>query len=447
MDRSYSSNLSTLNSLTEVERKFIKANELFKERKYPESETILKIILDENPNHLKSNYLISDLYFRKAQYDKALIHIKKNLSIDAYDSDANFIAGNIYKALNSLYDAKEAYGWASRSTKYKSAALSQISEIYLIEKKYSDAISYAKESLNYNRLNLNALEILSISNRILENNAESKKWIDNILFLDPLNHFARFELYLIDPAESNWKRFSDKVRNEFPEQTYLEIAISYFERNLHEEAKIIFNNLLSSHPLGLAWGAFIDNDIERIKTIDALSIDFVHPFRRESIDILNWANKNYNSWKWKYLLSLNLWAKNREREALELLNDCQNEPNNAAFYASRAFLKNKLKELSAEKDIQLSVEYAKNSSIYVNAIQFLQQENDWAKALEISQKALQLFPNNFNIQLLKAKSLLYLNELDSAIEILSQTNVLPSEVGKESHDIYVSLHLAKALNI
>ena len=326
--------------------------------------------------------------------------------------------------------------------------MSQISEIYLIEKKYSDAISYAKESLNYNRLNLNALEILSISNRILENNSESKKWIDNILFLDPLNHFARFELYLIDPAESNWKRFSDKVRNEFPEQTYLEIAISYFERNLHEEAKIIFNNLLSSHPLGLAWGAFIDKDIERIKTIDALSIDFVHPFRRESIDILNWVNNNYNSWKWKYLLSLNLWAKNREREALELLNDCQNEPNNAAFYASRAFLKNKLKELSAEKDIQLSVEYAKNSlSIYINAIQFLQQENDWGSALEISQKALQLFPNNFNIQLLKAKSLLYLNELDNAIEILSQTNVLPSEVGKESHNIYVSLHLAKALRI
>mgnify|MGYP007000055580 len=48
LDRSYSSNLSTLSSLTKVEKKFIKANELFKERKYPESETILKIILDEN---------------------------------------------------------------------------------------------------------------------------------------------------------------------------------------------------------------------------------------------------------------------------------------------------------------------------------------------------------------------------------------------------------------
>ena len=38
-----------------------------------------------------------------------------------------------------------------------------------------------------------------------------------------------------------------------------------------------------------------------------------------------------------------------------------------------------------------------------------------------------------------------MDELDNAIEILSQTNVLPSEVGKESHNIYVSLHLAKAL--
>ena len=59
----------------------------------------------------------------------------------------------------------------------------------------------------------------------------------------------------------------------------------------------------------------------------------------------------------QYLLSLNLWAKNREREALELLVSSENEPNNAAFYASRAYLKNKLKELSADKDIQLSVKY------------------------------------------------------------------------------------------
>ena len=46
-----------------------------------------------------------------------------------------------------------------------------------------------------------------------------------------------------------------------------------------------------------------------------------------------------------------LMAKNREKEALELLNDCQNEPNNAAFMHPE-LLKNKLKELSAEKDIQ-----------------------------------------------------------------------------------------------
>ena len=138
---------------------------------------------------------------------------------------------------------------------------------------------------------MNALEILSISNRILENNSESKKWIDNILFLDPLNHFARFELYLIDPAESNWKRFTDKVRNEFPEQAYLEIAISYFERNLHEEAKIIFNNLLSSHPLGLAWSTFIENDID-VKMVETKHVSFAVDNKKDLYKVSNFLRKN-----------------------------------------------------------------------------------------------------------------------------------------------------------
>ena len=58
------------------------------------------------------------LYFRKGKYKEGLNAITKILSIDSYNAKANFLAGNIYRALGKYNDAKEAFGWASRSSEY-----------------------------------------------------------------------------------------------------------------------------------------------------------------------------------------------------------------------------------------------------------------------------------------------------------------------------------------
>ena len=448
LDRSYSVDQTVLNALPIEEKKYIKAHEYFKERKYAQSEKVLNLLLIDYKNHLKANYLMADIHYRKGEYNKAINNIKKCLSINAYDADANFLAGNIYKELGRATDAKEAYGWASRSAKYKSSALGQIANIYLAEKKYKLAIQYAKESTDYNKYNLNAIEVIIISNRLLKNNVESKKWIDNLLWIDPLNHFARFELYLIDPATSNWGRFTEKIRNEFPEQTYLELAISYYNRKLFNESKNILSNTLADHPLGLSWLAFINSDDSILDKANALPANFVHPFRMESIKMLEWAQQKNDFWKWKYYLALNYWAKQRINDAYILMQSVKNIPKFAPFYASRAHIKTITNDNSSISDIEQSINYGKKSwPILINAIKYYQKNNNWKEAKSVSQNAIESFPNNFNLELLHVKSLLFLNELDAGINILDKIQVLPSEIGRESHELYLSLHLAKALEL
>jgi hypothetical protein len=41
------------------------------------------------------------------------------------------------------------------------------------------------------------------------------------LRLEPLNHLAHYELYLLEPSNKNLKAFKSLIKNEFPEESYL----------------------------------------------------------------------------------------------------------------------------------------------------------------------------------------------------------------------------------
>ncbi|GIT57514.1 MAG: hypothetical protein Ct9H300mP18_09430 [Candidatus Neomarinimicrobiota bacterium] len=150
---------------------------------------------------------MADLYYRNGRYTDGVNSIRKNLQMNAYDAESNFLAGNLYRALNQTTNAKEAYGWAARSMQYRSSAFAQIAEIYLIEKKWKMAIEYGNKSLNFNRHNFNAHQVLIIANRKAGQVTESKKYIKRLLNIDPLNHFANLESYYLNPINKYWDEY------------------------------------------------------------------------------------------------------------------------------------------------------------------------------------------------------------------------------------------------
>lgn len=446
LDRSYETDSFVINAMTSLDRETLQGNEYLKERKYDEAEDLFTSVLKKDPHHLDANKGMADLYYRKGMIREGLSAIRKNLAVNSYDAKANFIAGNLYRANGKWHDAREAFGWAVRSMAFRSSGFAQMAEIYLIKKQWSKTIHYAKQALDFNRFNMNALQVLAIANRKLGQSAEAKKWIDHLLRIDPLHHFAYLEMQFMDPSDKNSDRFHGSIKNEFPEQTYLELAISYFNRGLKEEALETLKR--QTHSMAVLWTAFLANDPLLLNKVTSRSPAYVHPFRRESIDVLKWAEMQNDHWVFKYLLGLNLWAKNRDAEAISLMDEVGSIPDFGPFYATRAALRNASKREGVGADLDRSLMLSlENWPVHLNAINYHQLNGNWSKALALSSKAMDQFPDNFDIDIMHARSLLYNGQLDECIKVLKGTKVLPSEMARESRQLYEWVHLAKAIKL
>ena len=452
LERPFTLDESAISNMSESDQEYFKGYELLKERFYQEAKDIFEKILLKEPYHLDTRKAMAELYYRSGQYQKGIEAINPNLQLNTYDPESNFIAGNLYRALGNYLNAKESFGWSARSMSYRSAAYLEMAEIYLYEKKFDLAIEYAQKSLMFNQDNMNARQVMVMAYRLSNDYVQAQKEIASLLLIDPLHHFANLELYFLKPTDRNWNRYASLIQNEFENQTHLEHAISYFNRGSNTDAEKLLQRLNSSvglDPISNIWLAFIVKDFQMLANILANPVDFNHPFRRETIQALEWAATNSSYWKLKYYLGLNYWAKDRNEEALDLFNSLNYTPDSMPFYISRAKLNDLYgKRGGVEKDLEKSISYAQDSWIaHLYVVQYYQENEMWKKAGSVSEKAYLKFSDNFNVHVLHAKSLLYLGMFDECINILNNTIVLPSELGKESRQIYEWALLEKSIQL
>ena len=196
------------------------------------------------------------------------------------------------------------------------------------------------------------------------------------------------------------------------------------------------------------WTSYLTNNFSGLEPISSESSDFVFPYRRESIQALEWASQNNDQWEWTYYLALNYWAKDRDVEALKLMNDLETIPDHGPFYSARAYLRNKYEKEGIVEDLDRSILYDRDSwPIQLNAVKYYQDKDLWERALDLSEKANSQFPNNFNIEVMHAKSLLNLGRYDDCIDILKVTKVLPSEMARESRQLYEWAYIGKSIEL
>ena len=182
--------------------------------------------------HVRALTRAAAIYYRRAEYAKALEYARRALDFVMYDADANYFYGLISRRLGDFADAKETLGWAARSMKYRSAAYCQLAEIYLMEGNFERAQIYSQRSLDYDAHNVKTLQVLSTVYRRMGKPEQARATLARILEIDPLSHFARFETYLLQPDASTLASFRSMIRNEMPHETYLEIASYYVNLGL-----------------------------------------------------------------------------------------------------------------------------------------------------------------------------------------------------------------------
>ena len=237
--------------------------------------------------------------------------------------------------------------------------------------------------------------------------------------------------------------------NEFPSESLLGLALQYLNLGLEKEALILLDQD-QENTKNMLWKAFLLRNTDTSKSKSLLEIiakntvDFVSPYRRETLTVLEWAIQQSENWKFKYYLAQNYLAVGQIEKGKSLLKALDNEPDSAVFYRFRAKMTGD-NSATGSQDLSKALEMQpKDWKVWEENIQFYLKNTDYDKAYELSKKAYSKFPKNYNIGLAHAKALLNTNRFENVLTILGDIQVLPYEHASESREIYERAHLAVA---
>ncbi|MGK2862735.1 MAG: DUF5107 domain-containing protein [Chitinophagaceae bacterium] len=420
-----------------VQRLYVKALEKF--------DSCLK----KDPNYLPALSEMAALMLRKMEYAGALVYASKALSINTYDAAANYYYGLANMQLGDSTNAKDGFDIASLSMEYRSAAYIELSKIYFKEHDYAKALDYAQKSIDFNRYNLEAYQLMAIIYRLQKNKTKGEEALDKILSFDPLNHFVRFEKYIWSNSEEAKQQFLSGIRNELPHETFMELAVWYQQSGLDGLAFQVLS-LAPETPEGLYWMAFLKRNTKEAETYlqkaDKASPFLSFPFRAETSPVLEWAIQKDSGWKPKYYLGLINWHLNNLSKARSLFKECGNQPDFAPFYAGRANLADDNEEDQKLSDLLHAIQLDKQQWRYYKILtELYNQQNKFDLALATVEPYYRNHPDDYIMGMLYAKTLLLNKKFKESDAVLSKLNIIPFEGATEGHELYREGKLMQAI--
>jgi tetratricopeptide (TPR) repeat protein len=457
-----------------VQGLYLKALEFSRQREYSQSRDFYRQCLVKDPHYLPALSGLAEEYIRILKPKLAEELLDLALSYDTYDPKANYLLGIVKKGegskkaeevkkgegvkrIKELYEAKEAFGLAAKSMEYRSASYTGLAEIALMEKNLDGAFKYSRLAQDYNRYDIKAIQLEIIACRLAGKPTQASELIKNLTSIDPLNHFAAFEQYLGQPSQENLAAFKTLIRNEFPEQTYLELAIFYHNLDLIKEAIVLLNQAPDQVEVQY-WRNYLQaesqqssltvtNPVPSLDLITSSPSKLIFPYRPETLRVLEWAESVKPSWKNRYYIGLIRLSVDDSMKAKELFKSCRYEPSESHFYLTRAKLFEGMEEELVLRDLNKAVELQPDDWRCWNALgNYFARNRGWSQYLEVTRKANSKIPGHMILQFDLAKAELYNHNYDQACDILNQLILLPAEGAREGHEIYRSALVLRAVD-
>ncbi len=430
-----------------AEALFLQARGLERERRLSEALDRYLAAVAEEPLHVRALARAAELTTRRGEPAKALELAGRALAVSMYDPEANFVYAVAARRLGRLVDAKETLGWAARSPQFEAVARVQMAEIALVEKDAPAAIDLAVKALVADDLNVNALEVLAVANRLAGRKADADRVLGWLLEVDPLDHLARFEKYLRSRKPEDLEACRALIRNELPHETWLEMAAFYHRLGLDADAVEALKaappqaTVLYTLAYLLRESAPADS-AACLGKASAASPLLVFPFREEEVPVFSWAlAARPADWKPKYYLALVLWGKGRLEEAGDLL-EMVEAADFAPFYIARAAFFEKTDPERAAGDYRKAVEL---DGTFWRARQaltgFFLRQGRADEALAAARQAAAAFPAEVPLQVDLAEALLAAGDPHEAATVLDAVAALPYEGASNIHGLYVRAHV------
>jgi hypothetical protein len=422
---------------------FVQGKEAMDQKMYPLAEEKLKASLDKDHNFFPALVKMAELKYRNMLYAQALELAKKALGIDTHDGSANYFYGLINSRLGHIIDAKDGFDIATLSSEYRSAAYTELSRLYLKERNFEKALSYAKRAIDYNRFNIDALQLQTVILRYQNDLSGEANVLENILSLDPLNHFARFEKYLLKPDEETKVQFISLIRNELPQETFMELAVWYYNAGSIPDAEKVLS-LSPETPEVAYWRSYLHKDKVECNNINPA---FSFPFRSETASVLEQLLDKQDDWLLKYHLALIYRDRNRTDECNKLFISCGDSPDFAPFYASRASLLKGADDARCEADLKKALALDNQWRYHMLLATHYNNHQQYDKALILTEAFYNKQPKNFIMSMLHAKTLLLNRKYEAAERILAGMNIIPYEGATDGHELYREAKLMQAAQL
>lgn len=405
-----------------------------RQRSYEAAKDYLNRCIKKDPDFIPAYTALAEINYKQLDYNTAERNLLKVISFDTYDPDANFLYGTILEGRGEYYKAKAAYGLASRSTEFKSAALQQLATIALKEKKYDEAWEYISLAVSINGIDHNTFRLAALASRLRNDNAGYAEFLNKLSALDPLDHFTRFEKYLISHDPLKLQAFREGINTELKHETYIELALWYKNAGCIDEAVSL---LLAApeHPLvHYLLSYFFHEKSDEISSEANLekaltgNPEFVFPYREEYLPVLEWADNQKDHWKTKYFLSILLWTRDQAEKAREYLTACADQPDIYSFYLTRGNFFRSAGGGNVEEEFIKALNHGNGEwRPYHELCNYYTSGGLHNKSLEVAGKAIKLFGDSYIIRFDYATSLLNNGYYEECVNILKKTEILPFE--------------------
>jgi tetratricopeptide (TPR) repeat protein len=413
------------------------------QKMYPQAEEKLEASLQKDPDYLPALVKITELYYRNMLYKKALGSAMKALSIDTHDGAANYYYGLVNENLGNTTDAIDGFSLATLSSEYRSAAYTELARIYLKDRNLEKAMGFTERAVDYNRYNIEALQLQAVICRYMNDTPRESEVLEKILSYDPLNHCSLFEKYLLEPDDENKTGFMSMIRNELPQETFIELAVWYYNSGCPSEAEKVFS-LSPQNAETIYWLSFLNN-----RKVDCSTIDpaFVFPFRSETGAILEKLLSDHQDWVLKFHLALIYKDRNRIDESVKLLRSCGDEPRFAPFYVTRAEILAGTDDAQCESDLNRAVMLDNGWRYQLRLANYYIRHQQYEKSLAIAGSYYGKNPDNFIVGSLYARTLLLNRKYREADKLLTKINIIPTEGATEGHQLYREAKLMQAVQM